>query len=110
MPFAIILSENFEKRVKRLSKKYNSLEDDILTLLDDLEANPRLGEPLGQDCFKIRLNIKSKKAGKSGGGRVITCLKIIDEQITLLTIFDKSEQETISESELNALLKKIFGK
>ncbi len=109
MPFDILLSENFEKRAKRLSKKYPSLANDLLNLIDDLETNPRLGESLGQDCYKVRLNITSKKAGKSGGARVITCVKIVDEQVTLLTIFDKSEQETISEKELDVLLKKVFG-
>jgi mRNA-degrading endonuclease RelE of RelBE toxin-antitoxin system len=108
MPFEILLSENFERRVKKLSKKYHSLEDDLLSLIDSLELNPTQGVSLGQDCYKIRLNITSKKAGKRGGARVITCVKIINEQIVLLTIIDKSEQETISEKELDALLKKVF--
>jgi hypothetical protein len=109
MPYLIIQSENFKKAVKRLSKKYFSLEDDLLNLIDNLEENPTLGEPLGKDCYKIRLNISSKKAGKSGGGRVITCVKIVQERIYLMTIIDKSEQESISDKELTALLKKIFN-
>lgn len=109
MPFEIVLSENFERRVKKLSKKYHSLEDDLLTLINSLELNPTQGASLGQDCYKIRLNITSKRAGKQGGARVITCVKVTDEQITLLTIIDKSEQETITEKELDQLLKKVFG-
>lgn len=109
MPFEIVLSENFERRVKKLSKKYHSLEDDLLILINSLELNPTQGIPLGQDCFKIRLNITSKRAGKRGGARVITCVKIVHEQVILLTIIDKSEQETISEKELDFLLKKISG-
>ena len=109
MPFEIVLSENFERRVKKLSKKYHSLEDDLLDLINSLEISPTQGTSLGQDCYKIRLNITSKRAGKRGGARVITCVKIIDEQITLLTIIDKSEQETITEKELDDLLKKVFG-
>jgi len=38
----------------------------------DLTDNPRLGTPLGSDSYKIRLSIKSKGKGKSGGARVIT--------------------------------------
>lgn len=109
MPFEIVLSENFERRVKKLSKKYQSLEDDLLILINSLELNPSQGIPLGQDCFKIRLNITSKRAGKRGGARVITCVKIVNEHVILLTIIDKSEQETISEKELDFLLKKLTG-
>lgn len=108
MPFEILLSENFERRVKKLSKKYQSLEDDLLSLIDFLELNPTQGISLGQDCYKIRLNITSKRAGKRGGARVITCVKIVNEQVFLLTIIDKSERETISEKELDTLLKKVF--
>jgi hypothetical protein len=108
MPFEILLSENFERRVKKLSKKYQYLEDDLLSLIDSLELNPTQGISLGQDCYKIRLNITSKRAGKRGGARVITCVKIVNEQVFLLTIIDKSEQESISEKELDTLLKKIF--
>lgn len=108
MPFNFVLSENFERQIKKLSKKYRSIEDDVLALIDDLETNPQKGQPLGRDCYKIRLNISSKNAGKSGGGRVITCVKIVDEQITLLTIYDKSEQETIKDKDLKILLKQVF--
>lgn len=62
------------------------------------------GISLGQDCFKIRLAIKSKGKGKSGGARLITCVKIVQETAYLLTIFDKSEQENISNKDLNELL------
>jgi hypothetical protein len=62
---------------------------------------------LGKDCYKIRLAIASKNKGKSGGARVITLVKIIDELVTLLFIYDKSEQEDISNAELQDLLAKL---
>lgn len=49
--------------------------------------------------------ISSKNKGKSGGSRVITCVKIIDETVILLSIYDKSEQEDIDDKALNKLLK-----
>lgn len=109
MPFEIVLSENFERQIKQLSKKYRSIEDDILALIDDLEINPKQGEPLGLDCYKIQLKIASKNTGKRDGGRVISCVKIVDEQITLLALYDKSEQDTIKDKDLKILLKKVFG-
>lgn len=48
--------------------------------------------------------IASKGKGKSGGARVITCFKIVHETVYLLTIFDKSEQESITDKELSELL------
>lgn len=65
---------------------------------------PQQGIPLGKDCFKIRLRIASKGRGKSGGGRVITCVKILEDTIYLLTLYDKSEQESVDDQKLDALL------
>jgi hypothetical protein len=65
---------------------------------------PSQGTPLGQDCYKIRLAIKSKKKGKSGGARVITLVKIVQETVFLLSIYDKSEKDDISEKDLEAFI------
>ncbi len=51
--------------------------------------------------------ITSKGQGKSGGARVITCVKIENHIIYFLTIYDKSEQESITDSELTELLTQI---
>ena len=67
----------FDSELKKLSRKYLSLKNEYAKLLDVLEENPMIGTPIGKDCFKIRLAIKSKSKGKSGGSRVITCVKII---------------------------------
>ena len=66
--------------------------------------DPIQGKPLGKDCYKIRMAIASKNKGKSGGSRVITCVKIIDETVILLSIYDKSERENIEDSKLKSLL------
>lgn len=97
----------FEKELKRLSKKYPSLKSDFSLLLTSLKNDPSQGISLGNDCYKIRLAISSKGKGKSGGARVITCLKIIHDTVYLLTIFDKSEKENIPDKELSELLKFI---
>jgi hypothetical protein len=53
------------------------------------------------------LAIASKGKGKSGVARVITCVKIVNITVFLLTIFDKSEQENIPDKELQELLKLV---
>ncbi|WAC12153.1 type II toxin-antitoxin system RelE/ParE family toxin [Dyadobacter pollutisoli] len=107
MSYKIIASENFEKGLKKLAKKYASLRQEITELIQNLKENPVQGTPIGKDCFKIRLAIKSKGRGKSGGARVITCVFSLQEKVVLLSIFDKAEKENISAKELSDLLDAI---
>jgi hypothetical protein len=107
MSYNIIPTENFSKEVKRLARKYNSLKNDLLKLKDELQANPQSGVHLGNNIYKIRMPIGSKRKGKSGGARVISYVYIQNEQIFLLTIFDKSEKENISDSEIKGFIKNL---
>ena len=50
------------------------------------------------------MSISSKGKGKSGGARIITCIKVVDENIILLSIYDKSEQSDIDSKLLSKLL------
>lgn len=103
--YNVVVTSNFKMEVKILFKKYPSVKTDLLTLVEKLEKNPKDGISLGKDCFKIRMAIRSKGRGKSGGSRVITCVKVVSETVYLLTIFDKSVKEGVSDKELNELLK-----
>jgi hypothetical protein len=85
-------------------KKHPSLSKDLEILAASLLENPFQGTHLGKNCYKIRLAISSKSRGKSGGGRVITCVQIEDEHIFLLSIYDKSEHESLKDNELEELL------
>jgi mRNA-degrading endonuclease RelE of RelBE toxin-antitoxin system len=107
MNYKVRTIPTFDKQAKRLAKKYKSLKNDLSNLVKDLLDNPEQGVGLGQNCYKIRLSIKSKNKGKSGGARVITHIQIVDEEIFLLSIFDKSEKENLEDNELDELLKEI---
>jgi mRNA-degrading endonuclease RelE of RelBE toxin-antitoxin system len=108
MKFKIKTINSFSRELKDLAKKYKSLKKEYETLLDDLEQNPFLGIPLGKNCHKIRLAISSKKGkGKSGGARVITCVKVVKTTVYLLAIFDKSEMDNIEEKDLHSRLNEI---
>lgn len=76
-------------------------------LVKTLKQNPKQGTSLGNNCFKIRLAIASKRKGKSGGARIITHLLISEKSVFLLSIYDKSEHENITNRELLELLKWI---
>ncbi|MBM3436344.1 MAG: hypothetical protein FJY07_09045 [Bacteroidetes bacterium] len=109
MKFNIIATENFEKKVKRLAKKYKSLKDELRVLFDQLERNPELGKSIGNDCFKIRLAIHSKGRGKAGGARIITYIRFVKQTIYLIDIYDKSERESITEKEIKELVSLIIN-
>jgi mRNA-degrading endonuclease RelE of RelBE toxin-antitoxin system len=97
----------FEKQAKRLSKKYPSLKKELLKCVSELKTNPIVGIPLGKNCYKLKIAIESKGKGKSGGARIITNFVISDKTVYLLTIYDKSEKDNISNKELSEILKFI---
>jgi len=100
-------SPRFKREAKRLKKKHASLADEIEVLGEELRTNPTKGTPIGHSCFKIRLAIKSKGKGKSGGARVITYYYLHGNTVYLLSIYDKSERVTITDSELAELLDSV---
>ena len=106
----ISYTQEFFKDVKRLYKKYRSLKDDLSKLEEELLENPYAGIQISEQYYKIRLAIKSKGKGKSGGGRVIYHVEamIVEEEdiieITLLKLYDKSEQENVSVNEVKDIL------
>jgi mRNA-degrading endonuclease RelE of RelBE toxin-antitoxin system len=107
MSYSVKSLEVFERQAKRLVKKYASLKDELRELSRKLAEDPESGIPLGNRCFKIRVAIASKGKGKSGGGRIITNFAIKDSTVYLLTIYDKSEKETLTTKELAELLEHI---
>jgi hypothetical protein len=97
----------FGKQFKKLSKKYPSLPNDLRDVLNELLENPFLGDYLTKDTYKVRMAITSKGKGKSGGARLILTVKILEDKIHLLTMYDKSDQEDISDKDLQKLIKLI---
>ena len=76
---------------------------------NELQKNPYQGVDLGNGLRKVRMSIASKGKGKSGGARVITYTVILaetDTEIKLLTIYDKSERENLTDKELIDLMLK----
>ena len=107
MSYKITTIPSFDKELKSLLKKHRSIKSDIASLGKDLLENPRMGIEIVENCFKIRMAISSKGKGKSGGARVITYVYIQDETVYLLSIYDKSEEQTISDKEIRDLIKSI---
>ena len=81
MSVRIITTDNFRREAKKLIKKYRSLKGELLELSKELEENPRKGIKIGEEVYKIRLAVKSKSRGKSGGLRVITYVEAIVQEL-----------------------------
>ena len=107
MSYSIKATQRFKKELKQLAKKYKKIKIDYENLLNELEKNPTLGTPLGNDCYKIRIPNSSIPTGKSGGFRIITLVKIKNDKIILLTIYSKSDKESIDKNELSQILKDL---
>ena len=105
MSYKIELTDNFKNEAKKLIKKYASLRTEIIELGKELAENPTSGTPLGNDVYKIRLAIASKNKGKSGGARIISFVKIIDETVYFLSIYNKGNKDSISDKEIEELIK-----
>lgn len=120
MNVEITTTPNFERAFKKLYRKYRSLLDDFDALEEKLRENPHLGTALGNNAYKIRLAVKSKGKGKSGGLRVVTYVELDivilenegneeDEHydVYLLLIYDKSDTENVKKSEILQMIKNI---
>jgi mRNA-degrading endonuclease RelE of RelBE toxin-antitoxin system len=97
----------FLRHIKALKKKYPSVWKDLEELGKKLQENPKQGESLGRNCYKIRFAITSKNTGKRDNSRLITCVQIEEDMIFLLAAYDKADKSTVSDKELTHLLKQV---
>lgn len=116
MKIEVRITKGFRRQAKPLLKKYSSLKGELFQLQDLLRSTPNAGVEIMPDIFKIRLAVKSKGKGKSGGLRVITFLETVvvaefeEESDTLvianlIAIYDKSEVENIADAEIRKYIR-----
>lgn len=106
---SIELAPDFKKAFKQLLKRYRSLGRDLENLVESIQEDPVQGVDLGHGLRKLRMAIASKGKGKSGGARVITHTVVVAETegaVKLLTIYDKSERDSITDGELQDLMRR----
>ena len=110
MKHRVIPTPAFEQELRPLLKRHRSLGKDLLQLEKQLESQPDLGTGLGAGMYKVRLAIASKGKGKSGGARVITYVVTEDHEVYLLSIYDKSDYDTVDTKALRQLVAELRGK
>ena len=108
MNFSVIPSNKFKREAKRLIKKFPSLKQELADLNKLLTEEPESGTPLGEDTYKVRVAIRSKGKGKSGGARVITYIVTDNKEVYLLTIYDKSDFDSVDDKTIKIIIKSLY--
>ena len=104
----ISVSNDFAKEAKRLAKKYPSFKQDYKDFLVSIKNNPLQGDEITKNIRKIRMAIKAKGKGKSGGARVITFNILTDienGQVVFLLLYDKEDASTVKVNVVKQLVR-----
>ncbi|HRF57721.1 MAG TPA: type II toxin-antitoxin system RelE/ParE family toxin, partial [Campylobacterales bacterium] len=89
---------------KKLEKRYPQISNDLAEFTKTIYSKDDLGTSLGNNIYKARIKNSDKNRGKSGGYRLITLLKVIENEVYLLFIYDKSDFENINDSDILELI------
>ena len=109
MKLQIVEQELYRKAHKKLSKQYRHLQNDIDNFLNSIDSKEDLGIELKSNVFKARVKNSDKNKGKSAGYRLISYLIIINNELHLLYIYDKSKLENLTEKEIDNLILQQIG-
>ena len=104
----ISVSDDFAKEAKRLAKKYPSFKQDYKNFLVSIKNNPLQGDEITKNIRKIRMAIKAKGKGKSGGARVITFNILTDIEnghVVFLLLYDKEDASTVKVNVVKQLVR-----
>jgi len=96
----------FDKEVKKLSKKYNLIKEDLKDFILNFDDIHQEAITIKSNLYKVRLSNSNKNKGKSAGYRVYYYVKI-NETVYLLTIYDKSQIESINENTLTQYMEEL---
>ena len=103
----IFYSDEFLKSVKKLSKRYKSIKNDLKKFIKELEEKPNLGIEIQPNIFKARIKNSDINKGKSAGYRIIIYL-ISRDEILLVNIYSKSDLANIPEQEIDKIISQYF--
>ncbi|SHO80537.1 hypothetical protein MNB_SV-15-1405 [hydrothermal vent metagenome] len=104
MKLQIVEKVLYKKSFKKLSKHYKNISNDIDDFLNSINSKDDLGIEIKSNIFKVRIKNSDKNRGKSAGYRLISYLTIVDNQLQLLYIYDKSKIENLTENEIDKLI------
>jgi mRNA-degrading endonuclease RelE of RelBE toxin-antitoxin system len=112
--YEVIPTDRFDDDVRFYYKKrkYRKIESDLEPVLAKLEEGSFLGNeisglelPDDKHSYKVRVANTSANVGKSNGFRLIYYVVKDDKEIFLLTLYSKKDKESISNEEIERLIK-----
>lgn len=96
-------SAAFTKAINHLKRRYRRIVDDLLPLVEQLQAGETPGDRVQNVApyivYKARLKNRDSKRGKSGGYRTIYYIRD-EESILMVSIYPKSERADITPQEI----------
>ena len=98
----VFFTNEFQKQIKRLGKRFRSIRDDVEPIITQLAAGQTLGDRLqgiGHPVFKVRVPNRDARRGKSGGYRLLFYLPL-SERVVLLIIYSKTDVSDVATSEI----------
>ncbi|MBF0301632.1 MAG: type II toxin-antitoxin system RelE/ParE family toxin [Desulfamplus sp.] len=97
--YQIKLTPTFNRRIKKLAKKYQNIKSDFAELLEDLEQGNFKGDELqgfSGKVYKVRIASGDQQKGKSGGFRFIYYVVTKEQCVYLMTAYAKSSQTDLT--------------
>mgnify|MGYP002784374266 CR=1 FL=1 len=98
----VAITQKFQRNLKKLVKKYRGIREDVQRVIEQLEAGELPGDRIPgieYAIYKVRVRNSDAQKGKSGGYRLIYYVKTL-ENLILLTIYSKSQQEDIQAEDI----------
>ena len=103
-PVRVDTTIQYQKEIKQLRKKYRSIERDLVSLIDRLQAGETPEDKITDNkylVYKVRVKNSNNNKGQSADYRVIY-YSITSRSVLLTAIYSKSEQSNQSNAEIEA--------
>lgn len=107
----IQFTDVFKRQVRDLSKRYRQIRADVQPVLDQLQSSELVGDQIqgtGYTVFKVRIKNSDTKKGKSGGYRLIYCVRT-STNILCLLIYSKSEADNVTSAEIKKVIQEFYN-
>lgn len=98
-------TDQFQRRVRNLKKKYRLIQSDIQPIIEQLQAGDFVGNQVSGTgyIFKVRVRNSDIQKGQSAGYRLIYQLES-PTSVVLLLIYSKSEQTDVAVEEIQFVI------
>ena len=101
--------QRYKRQLKRLERKYRTALEQSYLLTEEIKRGEMPGVEIpgfNGVVYKARRINRAVPGGERKGYRFIYCIHP-PEQVTMISVYAKSEQENISDGEISELLKDV---